>query len=96
MDVPTMEQHDVWTYNDSPEWVSRNFVPDVRIVYGVNKHRAQVTAERLGELYPADTFEVRDVRGTVVDTYGAARGEVARPVPASHRGRRMLGERGRD
>lgn len=95
MDVPTGEQHDVWSYNDSPDWVGRNVVPDVRIVYGVSKHRAQVAAERLGELYPADTFEVRDVHGTVTDTYGAAREEAVRPIPASHRGRRTLGGRGR-
>lgn len=92
MSIPTYDQHDVWSYNDSPEWMEKNFVPDIRIVYGVDRQRADVAAARLAELYPSDTFEVRDVHGTVTDVYGAARGETVRPEPTH---RRTLGDRGR-
>jgi hypothetical protein len=92
--IDTADYHDVWTYDDSDEWMGHNSVPDMRLVYGVDKDRAETAAERLGRRFPTATFEVRDVHGTVVGTYGAAREERVRPVPASHKGRRRLGMRG--
>lgn len=88
-------QYDVWTYDDGDEWLRRNVVPDMRLVYGVNLHRAETAAKLLGDRFPDATFEVRDVHGTVVSVYGAAREERARPAVPANRGRRTLGGRGR-
>ena len=96
MGIPTTEQHSVWTYNDAPEWLEKNCgIPDMVLTNGEAHDRAAWSASRLAEAFPHATFEVRNIYGTVTDTFGAAREETARPVPASHRGRRTLGGRGR-
>lgn len=95
MNVPTEEQHTVWTYNDSPEWTGRNAgIADMVVVDGQSHDRARWSAQRLAECFPEATFEVRDVHGTVTDAYGVTRTELrAEPVRYVPRRRRALGRR---
>ncbi len=92
MTVDTADIHDVWTYNNGDEWLARNAgCADMRLVHGLSHTNALRAAERIAKRYPGDTFEVRDVHGTVVASYGAPyREPTVQPVP---RKRRPLGTR---
>lgn len=95
MSVPTSKGHYVWTYNDGEEWLSGNCgIADMVVVDAQAYDRARFAAERLAERYPTDTFEVRDVMGQVVDTFGAEReARLTAPPIVPERKRRALGLR---
>lgn len=79
----------VWTYNNTPEWLAKNTgIADMLLTSGMPVGAAGALASRLAERYPADTFEVRDDHGTVLETHGLRR----EGAPAKPR-RRALGTR---
>ena len=91
------DQHSLWTHDDRPEWTEGNAgVPDRRLVTGLDLTVAMSGANHLADIYPGDTFEVRDVQGDTVHTAGANRPERGGMSGAQYmpRRRRALGSRG--
>ena len=88
-----MNDFDVWTYNDDDAWIGKNIVPDMRLVYSVNEHRARTAAELLAKRFPEATFEVRTVQGDTIEQYGSPRDRVEQ-ITRQRPARRALGNRG--
>lgn len=83
----------VWTFTDDPAWLARNAgIRDVLLVTGITAIQARCLVERLRMLYPADTFEIRDIRGAIVPEPGATAATSAAPQPVI-RNRRKLSNR---
>jgi hypothetical protein len=92
------DKHGVWTYNTNAEWAEQNGgLPDMLLVWGLTVQHARQVAAQMAERYPDDTFEVRDYKSDVVDTYGTPRPdlvEASRERRAARKTRRPLADRG--
>lgn len=95
MSVAFEDGHSVWGYCDSPEWLERNAgCPDMLLTTGQSLEEARITAERMANLLvPGGTFEVRNIHGDTVNTYGPVRDRLTNPQVPVPRKRRALGNR---
>lgn len=96
MSVAFEDGHSVWAYCDNPEWLERNVgTPDMLLTTGQSLDGARITAERMATLLvPGGSFEVRNIHGDTVATYGPVRDRLSRPQVQAPRRRRALGNRG--
>ena len=99
MSVAFEDGHDVWAYCDNPEWLKQAAgYPDMRLTTGQSLASARLTAERMATLLvPGGTFEVRNIYGDTIATYGPVRARLSGPqvqAPYVPRRRRALGNRG--
>jgi len=95
MSVAFEDGHDVWAYCDNPEWLEQTAgCPDMRLTTGQSLDGARLTAERMATLLvPGGTFEVRNIHGDTVASFGPERDRTPRQFQAGRR-RRQLGNRG--